>query len=83
MARIGKVSSHVPAWQTFDPTKAKLTRKQKEAIKRKELQQLCRDAIKDEKMRFAFYQVNSNPLPLENTRSYPTPPTVKALSRYV
>lgn len=82
MAKIGKISSHVPSWQKFDPTKAKLTKNQKAALKRKELQQLCRDAIKNDKLKYAFYQVNWFSLPQGSCKSINQPPTVKAISRF-
>lgn len=83
MAKIGKISSYKPSWQNFDPSKAKLTKNQKEALKRKELQQLCREAIKDDKIKYAFYQVNWFPLPQGTTKSISHPPMVKAISRFV
>ena len=83
MANIGKISSHVPAWQKFDPSKAKLTKNQKEALKRKELQKLCHDAIKDDKIKYAFYQVNWFTLPQGSCKAVNHPPEVKAISRFV
>ena len=82
MAKIGKISSHVPSWQKFDPSKAKLTKNQKEALKRKELQQLCREVAQKETMKYAFYQVNYYTLPQGTVKGITCPPTVKVISRF-
>ena len=83
MAKIGQISGYKPSWQKFDPTKTKLTKNQKEALRRKELQQLCRDAIKNDKIKYAFYQVNRFTLPQGNIKGISCPPNVKAISRFV
>ena len=82
MAKIGQISGYKPAWQKFDPTKTKLTKNQKEALRRKELQQLCRDAIKGDKIKYAFYQVNCFSLPKGTGKGVSCPPNVKAISRF-
>lgn len=83
MANIGKISSYTPAWQNFDPSKAKLTKNQKEAIKRKELQDLCRKALEKEKMKYAFYQVNRSYLSETSRTSMSKSPDIRAISRFV
>ena len=83
MARIGKISSYKPAWQNFDPAKTKLTKNQKEAAKRKELQELCRNAVKEGKLKLAFYQVNRSYLSDMAGKNIPNPPVIKSISRFV
>ena len=84
MARISRMSAGKPAWQNFDPTKAKLTKHQKEALKRKELQKICREAVQNEKFKYAFYEVNSGFLSDSYMRTHYVPQKeVKAISRFV
>lgn len=81
MAKIGKISSHVPSWQKFDPSKAKLTKNQKEALKRKEIRAICDEVVKD-KMKYAFYEVNRYGLGEMLGRHMVYQPQVKAITRF-
>lgn len=83
MAKIGKVSAYTPAWQNFDPSKTKLTKNQKEALKRKELQDLCNKAVKQDKFKYAFYQVNNTYLTDIYRGNMFETPAIKAISRFV
>ena len=83
MARIGKIQQGIPAWQKFDPEKTKLTKNQNAALKRKELQALCEEVAKQEKIKPAFYQVNKYGLDSPIDRYAPCKPEFKSVSRFV
>ena len=80
MARIGKISTGRPSWQNFDPSKAKLTKNQKEALKRKELRAICDEVVKRDKLKYAFYEVNWSVLSDYNSSRRMSPKIVKAVS---
>ena len=81
MAKIGRISQ-VPAWQRFDPSKAKLTKNQKEALKRKELRAICDEVVKQEKFKYAFYQVNRYGVGDFIGKHVVHEPQVRAVSRF-
>lgn len=78
MAKVGKVAT--ARWQNFDPTKTKLTKNQKEALKRKELRAICDEYVKSKKLKYAFYEVNWSVLGDYNSSKIMFPKTVKTIS---
>ena len=82
MAKIGRISTGKPAWQNFDPSKAKLTKNQKEALKRTELRAICDEIVKKDKFKYAFYEVNRSYLGENAGRHVFNSPNVRAVSRF-